>query len=67
MAEQYDYIVNDPRKTHAEIKSLLENIRPDLDLPAENREGTPAGLKYPLVIENYQSLIKAENLVLTII
>jgi SNF2 family DNA or RNA helicase len=48
MAEQYDYIVNDPRKTHAEIKSLLENIRPDLDLPAENREGTPEGLKYPL-------------------
>jgi hypothetical protein len=49
MLEQYDYIVNDPRKTNEEIKSLLENIRPDVDLPAESREGTPAGLKYPLV------------------
>jgi hypothetical protein len=49
MAEQYDYIMNDPRKTNDEIKSLLENIQPDVDLPKENREGTPDGLKYPLV------------------
>jgi len=49
MLEQFEYIVNDPRKTNEEIKSLLENIRPDVDLPAESREGTPAGLKYPLV------------------
>lgn len=48
MAGQVDYILNDPRKTNEEIKALLENIRPDLDLPAENREGTPTGLKYPL-------------------
>lgn len=48
-AGQVDYIVNDPRKTTEEIKALLENIRPDTDLPAENREGTPDGLKYPLV------------------
>jgi hypothetical protein len=48
MADQYDYIVNDPRKTNDEIKALLENIRPDVDLPREDREGTPVGLKYPL-------------------
>lgn len=49
MADQLDYIINDPRKTNDEIKALIENIRPDEDLPAENREGTPEGLKYPLV------------------
>lgn len=49
MREQYDYIVQDPRRTNEEIKELLENIRPDSDLPKESREGTPAGLKYPLV------------------
>ncbi|RDW66946.1 hypothetical protein BP5796_09695 [Coleophoma crateriformis] len=45
---QLDYIVNDPRKSHQEIKELLENIRPDADLAPEDREGTPDGLKYPL-------------------
>jgi hypothetical protein len=49
MQGQVDYIMNDPRKTNEEIKALLENIRPDLDLPAEDREGTPNCLKYPLV------------------
>ena len=49
MADQYDYIMNDPRKTNDEIKTLLENIRPDIELPKEDREGTPDGLKYPLV------------------
>lgn len=49
MAGQLDYIMNDPRKTNEEIKALIENIRPDEDLPAEDREGTPDGLKYPLV------------------
>ncbi|TVY39502.1 putative ATP-dependent helicase [Lachnellula subtilissima] len=48
MREQYDYIVNDPRKNNDEIKSLLQNICADVDLPAESREGTPEGLKYPL-------------------
>lgn len=48
MADQFDYIVNDPRKTNEEIKALLENIRPDIELPAEDREGTPEGLVYPL-------------------
>jgi hypothetical protein len=49
MAGQLDYIMNDPRKTNQEIKELLENIRPDADLPPEDREGTPDGLVYPLV------------------
>ena len=49
MADQFDYIMNDPRKTNEEIKVLLENIRPDAELPAEDREGTPDGLVYPLV------------------
>lgn len=49
LPDQRDYIRNDPRKTQEEIQSLLENIQPDVDLSVENREGTPAGLKYPLV------------------
>ena len=49
MGEQIDYIMNDPRKTNEEIKALLENIRSDEELPAEDREGTPEGLVYPLV------------------
>ena len=49
IANQLDYIMNDPRKTSQEIKELLENIRPDVDLPPEDREGTPEGLVYPLV------------------
>lgn len=48
MADQFDYIMNDPRKTQEEIKDLLENIRPDVDLPREDREGTPEGLRYGL-------------------
>lgn len=48
MQEQANVIINDPRKTNEEIKELLENIRPDLDLPAENREGTPEGMTYGL-------------------
>ena len=49
MFDQAAHIVNDPRKTNQEIKELLENIRPDVDLPPEDREGTPDGLVYPLV------------------
>ncbi|CAG8981540.1 hypothetical protein HYALB_00013167 [Hymenoscyphus albidus] len=46
--DQADYIRNDPRKTNEEIQLLLENIQPDMDVSVEDREGTPAGLKYPL-------------------
>lgn len=48
MRDQYNYIVNDPRKNDEEIRTLLSNIRPDEDLPKEDREGTPAGMAYPL-------------------
>jgi SNF2 family DNA or RNA helicase len=47
MEELGDYI-GDPRKTDQEIRDLLEHIRPDEDIPKENREGTPDGLKYAL-------------------
>ncbi|KAI9846631.1 MAG: hypothetical protein M1838_001230 [Thelocarpon superellum] len=48
-AEYYDYVANDPTKTREELKTLLENIRPDAELPPENREGTPEAMKYPLM------------------
>lgn len=47
--DRVNYLTNDPTRTSAEIKSLLENIRPDEDLPAENREGTPDAMTYPLM------------------
>lgn len=43
-----DYLqeaVHDPRVTEKELDDLLKNIRPDMDIPEKNREGTPAGLK----------------------
>lgn len=43
------YLQNDPTKTTAEIKDLLENIRPDEDLPEEYREHTPEAMAYPLM------------------
>ena len=47
--DRIDYVANDPTRTSAEIKMLLENIRPDEDLPPENREGTPEAMTYPLM------------------
>lgn len=47
--ERVDYLTHDPTRTTAEIKSLLENIRPDEDLPEQDREGTPEAMKYPLM------------------
>ena len=47
--DRVDYVTHDPTRTAAEIKSLLENIRPDEDLPPENREGTPDAMTYPLM------------------
>ena len=47
--DRYNYLTNDPTKTSAEIKALLENIRPDEELPPENREGTPDAMTYPLL------------------
>lgn len=47
LADINDY-VNNPHRTTQEIQDLLENIRPDVDIPKEDREGTPEGLKYAL-------------------
>lgn len=44
----YDDLQEDPRKTAEEIKDLLANIRPDEDIPGEDRIGTPEALRYPL-------------------
>ncbi|KAG4430417.1 hypothetical protein IFR05_014107 [Cadophora sp. M221] len=46
--DQLQYVMNDPRKNAEEIQVLLENIRPDVDLAPEDREGTPEALVYPL-------------------
>lgn len=47
--DRVNYLANDPTKTTAEIKELLNNIRPDEELPPENREGTPDAMVYPLM------------------
>ena len=47
--DRVDYVANDPTRTSAEIKCLLENIRPDEDLPPENREGTPEAMMFRLM------------------
>ena len=47
--DRFDYLTNDPTRTAGEIKTLLENIRPDEDLPPQDREGTPAAMTYPLM------------------
>ncbi|KAL8802664.1 MAG: hypothetical protein Q9182_003680 [Xanthomendoza sp. 2 TL-2023] len=44
-----DYLINDPTRTAAELQDLLNNIRPDEELPPENREGTPEAMVYPLM------------------
>ena len=43
-----DDYVHDPRKTQQEIQDLLANIRPDMEIPTEERGETPEALKYPL-------------------
>ncbi|RFU80480.1 snf2-related [Trichoderma arundinaceum] len=46
-----DYIndsFHDPRVTEQELDDLLKNIRPDTEIPENNRDGTPEGLKNAL-------------------
>lgn len=47
--DRINYVTHDPTRTTAEIKVLLENIRPDEELPPENREGTPEAMTYALM------------------
>lgn len=44
-----DHIRHDPTKSLDEIKTLMENIRPDMEIPPEDREGTPPEMTYPLM------------------
>ncbi|KAH8754089.1 SNF2 family N-terminal domain-containing protein [Diaporthe sp. PMI_573] len=44
----YEDLHDDPRKTTEEINDLLANIRPDEDIPKEDRIGTPEQLRYAL-------------------
>ncbi|KAF7909511.1 uncharacterized protein EAF01_003229 [Botrytis porri] len=48
MTERMEHVINDPRKTEQEIKDLLDNIKAEIEIPLEDREGTPEGLRYPL-------------------
>lgn len=50
-AEIHDYVnhvVHDSKLDEKEIDDLLANIRPDMAIPAANRDGTPEGLKATL-------------------
>jgi hypothetical protein len=44
-----DSLYNDPAKTEEEIKELLAHIRPDEDIDANSREGTPPQMKLTLM------------------
>lgn len=47
---------HDPRVTEQEISDLLQNIRPDMEIPERNRDGTPAGLKGALYLHQELAL-----------
>jgi SNF2 family DNA or RNA helicase len=51
-----DDYVNDPRKTEEDIQQLLANIRPDMDIPEEERGETPEAMKYPLYVHQQVAL-----------
>jgi SNF2 family DNA or RNA helicase len=46
---QYNYLYSDPTRTAEEIQKLVENIRPDEDLPPEFRKGTPEEMSVVLL------------------
>lgn len=48
-AHGLDYLMNDPKRTAEDLHALLENIRPDEDLPPELRGDTPKEMRYPLM------------------
>ncbi|KAH6697470.1 SNF2 family domain-containing protein [Plectosphaerella plurivora] len=41
-------VADDPRMSKSDIDQLLANIRPDMDIPEEDRADTPAAMTYPL-------------------
>ena len=49
-------VYHDPRVSEQEINDLLQNIRPDMDIPERNRDGTPAGLKGALYLHQELAL-----------
>ena len=48
-SRNWDSMLADPGKTKEDIAQLLENIRPDEDLPPELRDGGPPELAVPLM------------------
>ncbi|KAK4102958.1 hypothetical protein N658DRAFT_330340 [Parathielavia hyrcaniae] len=48
LANYLQDFTEDPRKTEEEIQKLLSNIRPDMEIPDEDRGETPEAMKYPL-------------------
>ena len=60
--DRINYVTHDPTRTTAEIKSLLENIRPDEELPPENREGTPDAMTYGLMEHQKLGLAWMKNM-----
>ncbi|OLL24867.1 putative ATP-dependent helicase [Neolecta irregularis DAH-3] len=50
------YDRQDSSQTKEDLKNLLMNIRPDQELPAHLREGTPAGLSDRIALMEHQKL-----------
>lgn len=41
-------INDDPRKSREEVEALLRNVHAGVEIPEEDREGTPDAMRYPL-------------------
>ncbi|KAK1985891.1 SNF2 family domain-containing protein [Colletotrichum cereale] len=41
-------INDDPRKSKEEVEALLRNVHAGMEIPEEDRDGTPDAMKYPL-------------------